>query len=287
MFDIILTIICILAVCLIWVMIYDTNRFVVSKYVFSDSRIKKNCRAVVIADLHNKQYGKGNEKLVEAIRNIKPDFILVAGDIPVATPDKPLDIAVDFIKKISEMCPIYYGNGNHEHRMKLYPQIYGDMSERYTKELERTGVKILVNENITLQDFGIKIYGSEIEKKYYKRMQMTVMEEDYMSKILGTPSADMYNILIAHNPQYFDNYAAWGADLVLSGHIHGGIARIPIINKGIFSPAIQFFPKYDSGRYEIGKSTMLLSRGLGMHTIPIRLFNPGEIIQIDFKSKNE
>ena len=69
---------------------------------------------------------------------------------------------------------------------------------------------------------------------------------------------------------------------MLSGHVHGGMVRVPLIGKGVVSPNVRLFPQYDGGRFEIGESVMLLSRGLGMHTIPIRLFNPGELPVIDF-----
>ena len=82
-----------------------------------------------------------------------------------------------------------------------------------------------------------------------------------------------FQILIAHNPQYFDEYAKWGADLTVSGHVHGGIVRLPFIG-GVISPAIALFPKYDGGHYEIDKKHLILSRGLGTQ---VRMFNPCEI----------
>ena len=85
--------------------------------------------------------------------------------------------------------------------------------------------------------------------------------------------------VIANATEYFEEYAAWGADMVLSGHVHGGIMKLPIFG-GVISPKLVLFPKYDGGRFENGKATMILSRGLGMHTLPIRIFNPGELVVI-------
>lgn len=70
--------------------------------------------------------------------------------------------------------------------------------------------------------------------------------------------------------------------MVVSGHVHGGIMRLPVFG-GVLSPSLTLFPKYDGGRFSEGKSTMILSRGLGTHTIPLRVFNPGELVVIDFK----
>ena len=61
----------------------------------------------------------------------------------------------------------------------------------------------------------------------------------------------------------------------------GGMVRVPIWGKGVVSPNVRLFPKYDGGEFTLGKTRMLLSRGLGMHTIPVRLFNPGEVLEVD------
>jgi predicted MPP superfamily phosphohydrolase len=102
--------------------------------------------------------------------------------------------------------------------------------------------------------------------------------------LINTPDESRFNLLIAHNPQYFDEYAEWGADLSVSGHVHGGIVKLPLIG-GVISPAYQLFPKYDGGMFDIGGKKMVLSRGLGTHTIKVRVFNPGELDVIDLKVK--
>ena len=286
MLNIIITVLSIIIIICIWVMLYDGSRFVVSEYSFQDKRIRQKTRVVVLADLHNKRYGKNNERLVEAIRACQPDMILVAGDLPTAKPGAKLDVAIHLLEELARDYPIYYGNGNHEHRMKLYPEKYGDMAKEYDKALKRLNVNLLVNAHMELADRGITIYGSVFDKFYYMRFKIQHMVQDYMEHILGQPVQETYNILLAHNPDYFPQYAAWGADLVLSGHVHGGMVRIPFINKGVVSPNVRFFPEYDGGLFRREKSTMLLSRGLGMHTIPVRLFNPGEVLVIDLDKED-
>lgn len=285
MWEILLVITCVIIMAMLWWILYDSNRFVINRYEIADKRIKKGCRMVMLADLHNKCYGKNNIRLLQAIRECKPDFIMVAGDIPTAKPGNSLDVAVSFMEELAKEYPVYYGNGNHEHRMKLYLSIYGDMAERYGKALEKCGIRPLVNEHIALAEYGIMVYGAEIDKLYYKRFQPPHMDGGYMESVLGICPEDVYCILIAHNPDYFKEYAAWGADLVLSGHVHGGLIRIPFVNRGVASPTLRLFPKYTGGIYKQDKSLMILSRGLGMHTIPIRLFNPGEVAVIDLKSE--
>ena len=279
--DVVITVIAVILVVLVWIMLYDSNRFVVRHYSLRDQRIKKPVKAVVLADLHNKRYGKENECLLQAIDEIRPDMILIAGDILTAKPKASLETAVDLLTQLAGKYPIYYGNGNHEHRLKLYPENYGDMAERYEEALQKIGIRRLVNEHTVLEESGICIYGSEIDKLYYKRFGIQPMDPEYLKSLLGQPSAEKYTILIAHNPDYFPKYADWGADLVLAGHVHGGMVRVPIWGKGVVSPNVRLFPKYDGGEFTLGKTRMLLSRGLGMHTIPIRLFNPGEVLEVD------
>ena len=279
--DVVITVIAVILVVLVWIMLYDSNRFVVRHYSLRDQRIKKPVKAVVLADLHNKRYGKENECLLQAIDEIRPDMILIAGDILTAKPKASLETAVDLLTKLAGKYPIYYGNGNHEHRLKLYPENYGDMAERYEEALQKIGIRRLVNEHTVLEESGICIYGSEIDKLYYKRFGIQPMDPEYLKSLLGQPSAEKYTILIAHNPDYFPKYADWGADLVLAGHVHGGMVRVPIWGKGVVSPNVRLFPKYDGGEFTLRKTRMLLSRGLGMHTIPVRLFNPGEVLEVD------
>ena len=291
--SIFLSVILILLLILLWVMIFDTHRFVVRREKISDKRIKKPFRAVIISDLHNKRYGKDNEKLIKAIKDEHPDMILVAGDIPHAIPGRSTDVAARLISALAADFPIYYGNGNHEYRMKIYEEDYHGAYEEYENAVKSYGVNLLSNETVDLEEYGISITGLEIDREYYRRFHSVKMGDEYMKETLGTSHDGKYNILIAHNPDFFPQYAKWGADLTISGHIHGGIIRVPAPRKregagtkiemrGLLSPSISFFPKYDGGRFEESGRTLIVSRGLGDHSVCLRLFNPAEIVTVDF-----
>ena len=198
-----------------------------------------------------------------------------------------MEPALHFLRELSKDYPVYYGNGNHEHRLKLYPKTYGDMGQRYAAALDEMGIRPLVNSHVELPEFGIAVYGAEIDRFFYKRFRVQEMQVDYLSGILGQASQGMYAVLLAHNPDYFPQYAAWGADLTLSGHVHGGIARVPFWGKGVIAPTLRPFPKYDGGVFEENGAVMILSRGLGTHTIPIRVFNPGELWVVEFAPDTE
>ena len=273
------------AAVLVVVEIYRENRsFVVQTYDIKSEKLKleKNHTIAFISDLHNHTYGKNNEQLLKAIEEQQPEFILVGGDIPVAKAGHQLNIAIEFIKELAAKYKVYYSNGNHEHRMRLYPEKYGNMYEEYIKAVKEAGVEYLVNEckRITLEENDLEIAGLEIEQVFYQRFFHEILQKEDVERLIGKKE-EIYTILLAHNPEYFEAYASWGADLTLSGHVHGGVARIPFLG-GVISPSFQLFPKYDGGRKKLYGKEMIISRGLGVHTIPIRFWNPAELVILKF-----
>ncbi len=261
------------------VMWYDCNRFVTVDYEVESEKLTKECTFVLLSDLHNKSFGKDNEKLLREIKKLAPDSILVAGDMMTAQKGDKFHVALRFMDQLAKEYPIYYGMGNHEYRAGLYSEQYGNIYEEYMSGLHSCGIEPLINETVSLPSANINICGLQMDRCYYKRFRKYPMKEDYLPEVLGKPQQDKFQILIAHNPEYFEEYAKWGADLVVSGHVHGGLMRLPYLG-GVVSPKLTLFPKYDGGRFREGNSEMILSRGLGTHTLPIRIFNPGELIMI-------
>lgn len=259
--------------------VLDSGRFVAVSYEVRSDKIKKPCKLVLLADLHNKSFGRENERLLGKIRELSPDGILVAGDMLTATRGHDYGRALALMEKLAKDYKIYYGMGNHEYRLQLYPGQYPGMYDGYLSGLRAAGVEPLINESAFLPAWNVAVNGVQIDRCYYKHLRKEPMEPGYLPGLLGKPGEEAFQLLIAHNPDYFEEYAAWGADLVVSGHVHGGIMRLPILG-GVLSPCLTLFPKYDGGRFTLGKSTMILSRGLGSHTIPLRIFNPGELVVI-------
>ena len=138
MWKILVVLLCLAALILLVVMICDSNRFVKVSYRISDRRLKKNCRVVLLADLHNKSYGKHNEKLLAAIKSSNPDLILCAGDLITSRSGKSMEHAKELVRAISAEYPFYYANGNHEYRIYREPQTYGKMGASYRAFLKET-----------------------------------------------------------------------------------------------------------------------------------------------------
>lgn len=276
-----LLVICFLGVCIISMI--ENRKIAVTRYRISSPKIPKSfrdCRLVVLADLHNACFGADNKELLQKIREQKPDYILLAGDMIIGKPGQSTEVPAQLIKELAKDYPVYYAKGNHELRAGLYPDTYGTLWEDYRKELEGS-VTWLVNDRVRLTRDGssIWLYGLDITPHYYKRFRHRMMEPSYLTTALGKPEPEEYRILLAHNPDYFPQYAEWGADLVLSGHLHGGMIRLPWLG-GMLSPMFHFFPRYDRGYYEEKGSVMLLSGGLGNHTFKFRVNNLPELLVV-------
>lgn len=249
-------------------------------YKLRSEKIKSPVKVVMLADLHNYEYGEHNEILLKAIREISPDFICLAGDMLVGHSKISFEPAQRTVKILSEDYPVFYGLGNHESRMKHDRNIYKDRYETYMEPLKKAGVQVLADEKAKLRIGENKfcIYGYDLPEKYFEKFNKYPFKKEDIEASLGNceMAKDCYNILLAHNPVYFPQYAAWGADLTLSGHLHGGIIRLPFLG-GLITPQAKLFPKYSAGNYHIGKKELIVSRGLGTHTIPVRFHNPPEL----------
>lgn len=242
---------------------------------------------VLLADLHNQVYGPGNERLLSAIEAQKPDAVLVAGDMLISHTGASFAPALELFQNIRKRhYPVFYANGNHEYRMRIYPEVYGEMYQEYAAGLRACGVRLLENEKAVFEKEGARfsIYGFELDRRYYRKFHQEPFHREEILKALGDPDPDRYNILLAHNPVYFDDYAGWGADLTLSGHLHGGIVRIPGIG-GVITPQARLFPKYDAGHFQKNGRDLIVSRGLGTHTVNLRIFNPAELSVIHLAAK--
>lgn len=245
-------------------------------------------RLAFFSDLHNCENGRNNEKLFALLDEMQPDLVLSGGDIPVSRPGMSLEPALSFMERLAETYTVVCANGNHEYRMKLYPEVYGDMAERYFGALRRLPVTLLENQDVKLQINGIplRICGYEMDREYYKRFSRQELPVSEISQYFGGPSKEEYTILLAHHPGYRKTYLEWGADLTLSGHYHGGVMRLGA-HRGIITPDFRIFNDKCYGRYDREGQTALVTSGAGEHTIPLRLFNPRELVEIHLKFTRE
>lgn len=226
-----------------------------------------------VADLHNHQWG---QRLIDRLKKEKPDMIAIAGDF-VDSSHTDFDVAMDFIEQAKEIAPIYYVTGNHEAWLSNYSELEGKLTAAGVHMMDDTAVWI------EQDDSKINLIGIQdpdfIERDTFEGIQESIVT----SKLKPLLSEEYYNIVLCHRPELFNGYVEAGADLVLTGHAHGGQVRIPFIG-GLIAPNQGLFPDYTQGVYHEKNTDMVVSRGLGNSVIPVRINNMPELVIITLET---
>ncbi len=225
-------------------------------------------RICLISDLHNNH--KRFEKLLAHIREFRPEVILLAGDLVDKHKKNNLQ-AQKFLQAISSLSiPVFYAPGNHELSLS---EKYPDAWESYINHLP-SNVCFLENRSVLIKAKNrLCISGLALDRVFYKKGKLHDQAEDLPD--IPVPENE-FHILIAHHPEYVALYKKYRADFIVSGHLHGGLLRLPGIG-GMVSPRL-CLPEYDAGLIKgpFGQK-LFVSRGLGSHTIPLRFFNRVEV----------
>ncbi len=275
---IIFSIICLLLILCGIYFYFENTTLEVSTYQIASNKIPNefnNYKIIQISDFHNNTSSKLTKKIVEKIKNQKPNIIVITGDLIDSTKTN-VDIAIDMIKEIIEIAPIYYVTGNHEARTNEYDNLKSQMIELGVKILENEAQEIQLN-NSTINILGIN------DPSFYKESDIldSKIVKNNMENIQY--NEDNFTILLSHRPEVFKIYVEKNIDLVFTGHAHGGQIRLPFIG-GIIAPNQGTFPEYTDGIYREKDTTMVVSRGIGNSIIPFRVNNRPELMIVELKS---
>lgn len=246
---------------------YENTNLSVTYYGYSSRVLPESFDGYSIAqisDLHNTEFGKDNCKLIEKVQYLDPDIIVVTGDM-IDSKHTDIDVAISTMKSLSEITDVYFVTGNHECWVSQADR------ERLLDGLEKSGAVVLRDEEIMLQkeDSSIRIVGLDDKGITKKHLIETVEKKD----------SNCFTVLLSHEPLYFDWYAEAGADIVFTGHEHGGQFRLPVVG-AVFAPDQGFNPEFTEGEHVKNNTTMYISRGLGNSVIPFRIFNNPEIVYV-------
>lgn len=258
---------------------YERKNFVTDIYEVKSEKVSRERTFMFLSDLHYNCFGIKQERLLAAIDKVRPQAVLVGGDMMVVKKKADLGITLSLMGELAAKYPVFYANGNHESRMYRKRQLYGDSYDVFLRGLKDAGVCHLSD---TWADFDgeVRISGLEVERKYYdKRVPGDMMDVSYIEERLGRAAGDRYQILMAHSPLFYRTYGLWGADLTLCGHFHGGTIRIPGIG-GLMTPQFHFFERSCGGHLKTGGKDVIVSRGLGTHSINVRLNNRAELVAV-------
>ena len=242
------------------------NVFTVHRYELQSEKLQKDLKIVLLSDLHNKVYGRENRPLLKRIASLRPDLIVIAGDlVDKRKPDIPVGVA--FANGCGRIAPTFYLCGNHERERGTFGEICSRLRN----------VTVLRNEWV--ETCGIKLMGvtDHFELPFGEALQVLKQfeeEEGYKIVAVHRP-ADFYSELQVREHEI---------DLQISGHTHGGVAHLPFFG-AIYAPGEGFFPKYSQGHYREKGTDLIVGGGLGNTRLPLRLFNFPEIVEISVKSK--
>lgn len=252
------------------------SRLKVTKYTIKSEKILEEVGLALITDLHSCRYGKNQQQLLQEIDAVKPDIVLLGGDIfDDAYVNNNSHILID---KLATKYTTYYVSGNHEWWSK---EMYSFFSY-----LESAGVGVLRGHADTLTVNGNKLSIGGIDDPEVNIYDTTFKSFEEQLAGLGECIDDThFNILLAHRPELASQYFSHSFDLALSGHAHGGQFRIPFLLNGFYAPNQGFFPKLAGGCYAFGRSTLIVSRGLSReNTILPRIFNRPELVFVTLAS---
>lgn len=268
-------------------LLWSNYHLAVSSYSLSSEKLSAPVRIVFLSDLHGREFGKDNSRLLAIIAAQEPDLIALVGDVFNEDADAAeIDAMCGFIHACTEIAPTYFGLGNHE-TTYLETDAAGLLDR-----VREAGATVVNNDWVDLEINGcpLRIAGY---MGYFGQAHMTAggdqekikLEQDFFVEVKQT---ERFKLLLDHIPT---GWLDWhyinkdSIDLVLSGHYHGGVVRIPILEQGLFAPYVGKFPPYTKGMFVGEKATCVLSTGLaGSYGLP-RFFNPPEICVVDLLPK--
>lgn len=259
--------------------IWQNNSIVISNFNYNSAIVPEkfnNFKIVHISDLHNKVFGKEQDKLIDKVEDLEPDIIVITGDL-IDRRRYNLEKSMYFINSAVNIAPIYYVSGNHEAWSGRFPEIEERLIEASVKIIDDSETEIRRGNS------SIKLLGLSdpdfLTSDYIDGTDTSKLEEN----LIRLSEGEEFKILLSHRPELFELYSDNNIDMIFSGHAHGGQIRLPFIG-GLIAPDQGLFPKYTAGSYTSNTSTMYVSRGLGNSLFPVRVFNRPEIISVTLKS---
>ncbi len=259
---------------------YISSLFLHVEHYSLEANISGQIRIVQLSDLHNAEYGPNSDRLVELVERQRPDLIFLCGDMLNAD-DSNTEILTALVRNLSQSAPVFFGYGNHE---KSWERSFG---KDLRAILEEAGATVVDNDYVDLELKGCELrIGGYMG--YYQAPHLTskdpIQQKKESAFFESFQNTDRFKLLINHIPtqwvdwDYVDKYPV---DFVFSGHYHGGIIRIPILDRGLYAPYVGWFPPFSKGVFSGSLTTCVLSAGLGTEYHIPRINNPPEIVVVD------
>lgn len=248
------------------------RNFTVSFYQIRSDKVSDNIRIIELSDLHNKEYGTDNSKLIGKIKDLNPDLIVYAGDM-MNYKNSDYSVLFGLSDKLSEISPIYACYGNNELDQYLFED------KQFSKEFKKHNVNLLSNEAV---DIKVKNSILQIIAVSADLQQYDVKTNNSKKFVESLEPTDYCRICLTHYPELFkEKLLNKGIDIAFTGHAHGGLIRIPFIG-GLYSTGEGFLPDLTEGVVKANDGTqVVISRGLGDSRKIPRINNQPELVVVD------
>ncbi|WP_152658098.1 metallophosphoesterase [Oceanobacillus sp. CFH 90083] len=250
---------------------FDTSTFKVNREVFQSDKLGAGTELTIlqITDVHSREFGTDNARVLEKVEELDADIIVLTGDL-IDRKTENLETALQLAEELVRINPdTYFVTGNHEHE--------NPGKAAFLNGLENRGIIILSNKNVQFEKDGqlFNIVGVNNASTDHENMSMAYSGLD----------TDKYTILLSHAPLVVQKYPSVEADIILSGHTHGGQVRLPFIG-ALVAPDEGFFPELQKGVYPLeGERYLYIDSGLGTSALPIRFLNQGQISLITIRAE--
>jgi predicted MPP superfamily phosphohydrolase len=224
-----------------------------------------------LSDIHAAVFGRDNKALLGKVKKAEPDIIAITGDLINNSDD--LEIVKPLLHELVKIAPCYYVTGNHEWDSGAIRELFALLKD--------AGVRVLRNEYVILEKEGARLILAGIDDP--NGPYDMAKPEAVITRIREKEGDGPYLVLLAHRNRYLPRLAPLGVDLILCGHAHGGMIRLPFTD-GLIGPSREWLPTYTSGLYEAGSTKMFVSRGVGNRTGYPRFLNNPQIAVLVLRS---
>lgn len=259
--------------------VWSNQSVVQTEYMLESDRVPQafnGFRIAQVSDLHNRQMGKNNKNLLAMLTACRPDIIVFTGDM-IDSRQTDIEVTVRFAREAVKIAPCYYVPGNHESRLTEYAE--------FKQKLLDAGVTVLEDAAVAIERSGARILLQGMVDPAFRTDDILLhMDETVRAQLESLPKEDAFTVLLSHRPELFPQYKDHSADLVFTGHAHGGQIRLPWIG-GLYTPSQGWFPEYDAGTFTEQGVTMIVSRGVGNSAFPLRVNNRPEVVVVELTHK--
>ncbi len=262
---VLIIIVLVIVLCLLYSRFVATKGLKVKEYKVINSKITDSYHGLKIVHLTDIHYGstifeKELNNIVDKANEIKPDIVVITGDLIDDRLSYDKDIIINCLSKIEAKLGKYAVSGNHDIPLDDYNYIikesgFTSLDNKYELIYSKSNEPIIIS-GIGYGDEDIGIKTEQFDK--------------YISELKTDDIKPIYSILLVHEPDTVDKLDLTKYDLVLAGHSHGGQVRLPFIGK-LYTP--EGSKKYYDEYYKINNTDLYISSGLGTSLYRFRLFN--------------